>query len=180
MENPCYNAFGGIGRDCAMSKKSERQKEKRKKDIRDACIVGVFALFFLILGIIGFVSSRSKYDEYSKSDDVRKVEATITYAEIHSRKDDYGTKKDYWKADIEFTVDGEEFKDKCEFSSEVKKGDTRKVEVYRAKDGTYKVPEITSDTGMKLESILYIGAAVFGLILGIICVVVALPDKSKK
>ena len=126
------------------------------------------------------MSSRSKYDEYSKSDDVRKVEATITYAEIHSRKDDYGTKKDYWKADIEFTVDGEKFKDKCEFSSEVKKGDTRKVEVYRAKDGTYKVPEITSDTGMKLESILYIGAAVFGLILGIISVVVALPDKSKK
>ncbi len=158
----------------------ERQKERRKKTIRDACIVGAIGLIFLILGIIGFILNRSDFDEYSHSDDVRTVAAEITDASIHSRKDEYGTKKNYWKAEVKYEVDGEEYTGKTEFNSEVKKGDTRNIEVFRAKNGSYKIPEITSDTANKIYSLLYIGAAVFGLILIIIGVVVALPDNGKK
>lgn len=163
-----------------MSKKSERQKEKRKQTIRDACIVGVIALIFLVLGIIGLVNHKSSYNDYKDSDDVRKVDAVITYVEVKSRKGDYDKKVYYWKADVEYEVNGEEFSGTTEFSTEVKKGDTRSIEVFRSKDGSYKIPEITNDTAYKIWSILYIGSIVLGVILGIICVVVALPDGKKK
>jgi len=163
-----------------MSKKSERKKEQRKKTIRDACFVGAIALVFLVLGIVGFISNRRSFNEYGDSSDKRYVDAEITYAEIHSRKGDYGYKENYWKADVKYEVDGTEYTGKTEFSKEVKQGDTRSIEVYRARNGKYKIPEVTSDTAYKLWSILYIAAAALGLILLIISVIVALPDNDQK
>ena len=76
------------------------------------------ALIFLVLGIIGLVNHRSRYNDYKDSDDVRKVDAVITYVEVKSRKGDYDKKVYYWKADVDYEVNGEEYSGTTEFSTD--------------------------------------------------------------
>ena len=169
-----------------MSKRSERKqraeerkKEARRKLVRGAIIVIVFALSMLVLGVVGFISNRDKYAEYEASEDVRKVDAVVTSVETKSRKDEYGTKYYYYKAKVTYTVDGTEYNGVDEFDKQVKVGETVRVEVYKAKNGTFKIPEITNKTANQLYNILYIAVAVFGFVLVVISIVVLIPKKEK-
>ena len=166
-----------------MSKRAERKakaEEKRKKLKRDGMIVMLFAVLFLALGIVGIVRSRSAYRGYAESEDIRSVDANVTYAAIHSRKGEYGKKVDYWTADLQYEIDGVTYTGKKEFSSAVQKGDVRTVEVYLSPKGDYRIPEYTSGSAYGIMNIVYIGSAVLGLLLGVITAVVCfVPDQKK-
>ncbi|MBO4478636.1 MAG: DUF3592 domain-containing protein [Lachnospiraceae bacterium] len=172
-----------------MSKRSERKKraeerkkEARKKMIQGAVITMVFAAVMLVLGIVGYVSNRDRYEDYSTSSDVRMVDAQVTDVETKSRKDEYGTKRYYYKAQVTYEIDGTEYKGVNEFDDEVKKGDAVRVKVYLAKDGTYKIPAVTNETASKLNNILYICVAAFGavlLLIGLFVLISSLKDKGK-
>lgn len=90
-----------------------------------------------------------------------------------------GTKYYYYKAKVTYTVDGTEYNGVDEFDTQVKVGETVRVEVYKAKNGTYKIPEITNKTASQLYNILYIAVAVFGFVLIVISIVVLIPKKEK-
>ncbi len=170
-----------------MSKRSERKKraqerkkEARKKLIQGAVITMVFAAAMLVLGIIGFISNRKRYEDYSSSPDVRMIDAQVTDVETKSRKDEYGKKNYYYKAKVTYVVDGTEYKGVDEFDDAVKKGDAVRVKVYRAKDGAYKIAAVTNETASKLYNILYICVAAFGAVLLVIGIIVLIPQKEKK
>ncbi len=170
-----------------MSKRSERKKraeerkkEARKKLIQGAVITMVFAAAMLVLGIIGFISNRKRYEDYSSSPDVRMIDAQVTDVETKSRKDEYGKKIYYYKAKVTYVVDGTEYKGVDEFDDAVKKGDAVRVKVYRAKDGAYKIAAVTNETASKLYNILYICVAAFGAVLLVIGIIVLIPQKEKK
>ncbi|MBR5349007.1 MAG: DUF3592 domain-containing protein [Lachnospiraceae bacterium] len=170
-----------------MSKRSERKKraeerkkEARKKLIQGAVITMVFATAMLVLGIIGFVSNRNRYEDYSSSSDVRMVDAQVTDVETKSRKDEYGKTYYFYKAKVTYTIDGTEYKGVNEFDDAVKKGDAVRVKVYKSKDGTYKIPEVTNETANKLYNILYLCVAGFGAVLLVIGIIVLIPKQEKK
>lgn len=170
-----------------MSKRSERKKraeerkkEARKKLIQGAVITMVFAAAMLVLGIIGFISNRKRYEDYSSSPDVRMIDAQVTDVETKTRKDEYGKKNYYYKAKVTYVVDGTEYKGVDEFDDAVKKGDAVRVKVYRAKDGAYKIAAVTNETASKLYNILYICVAAFGAVLLVIGIIVLIPQKEKK
>ncbi|MBO7515664.1 MAG: DUF3592 domain-containing protein [Lachnospiraceae bacterium] len=170
-----------------MSKRSERKKraqerkkEARKKAIQGAVITMVFAAAMLVLGIIGFISNRKRYEDYASSPDVRMVDAQVTDVETKSRKDEYGKKNYYYKAKVTYVVDGTEYKGVDEFDDAVKKGDAVRVKVYQAKDGGYKIAAVTNETASKLYNILYICVAAFGAVLLVIGIIVLIPQKEKK
>ena len=172
-----------------MSKRSERKKrveerkkEARKKLIQGAVITMVFAAAMLVLGIIGFISNRKRFEDYSSSPDVRMIDAQVTDVETKSRKDEYGKKNYYYKAKVTYVVDGTEYKGVDEFDDAIKKGDAVRVKVYQAKDGTYKIPAVTNETASKLYNILYICVAAFGavlLLIGLFVLISSLKDKGK-
>ena len=167
-----------------MSRRSERKaraEEKRKKLKRDGIFVMLFAVLFLALGIVGIVRSRSAYRGYAESEDIRNVEANVTYAAVHSRKGEYGRKEEYWTADLQYEIDGVTYTGKKEFSSAVQKGDVRTVEVYLSPKGDYRIPAYTSGGAYGVMNIVYIGSAVVGLLLGIMTAVVCfLSDSPQK
>ncbi len=167
-----------------MSKRSERKaraEEKRRQQRKNGILVMLFAALFLVLGITGIIRSRIAYRGYAESEDIRNVEADITYAEIHSRKNQYGRKENYWKADLQYEIDGTVYTGRTEFSAEVKKGDVRTVEVYRTPKGDYRIPVYRSGGAYGLMNIVYVGSAAFGLLLGIMTAVVCfLPDSQQK
>ena len=158
----------------------ERKKEARKKAIQGAVITMVFAAAMLVLGIIGFISNRKRYEDYASSPDVRMVDAQVTDVETKSRKDEYGKKNYYYKAKVTYVVDGTEYKGVDEFDDAIKKGDAVRVKVDRAKDGAYKIAAVTNETASKLYNILYICVAAFGAVLLVIGIIVLIPQKEKK
>ena len=170
-----------------MSKKAERKKraEERKKEQRKKLVAGgtitiIFAAIMLVLGVVGFIGNRSTFNDYKSTTDERTVDGLVTSVEVKSRKDDYGTKYFYYKAKVFYTVDGTDYEDFNEYDSEVKVGDQVTVKVYKSKDGTFKVPEITNEDAYKLYNLLYIGVAVFGLLLIAASIFVLMPEREKK
>ena len=165
-----------------MGSRSERKQQKkaeaRKESLRNAAVTGAVALVLLALGVFGFVNNYSRYHAYTDSGDHRTVDAEVTRVDVHSRKNETGRKEFYWDAEVSFEVEGTVYTGKEEFSSEVRPGDVRKVDVYRAKDGAYKIPEVTSETGYTLWNILCIGVAVVGLFLAAAAVFIALTEKE--
>ena len=160
-------------------RRRERAREKRRNTIKNAILVGAFGLFFLVLGILGIVISRSKYNDYKNSDDIRTVEATVLSSDIHSKKMKGERPEDYWKAKLSYNIEGKEYNAVKDYYSEVKKGDTVKLEVYHTKDGDYKPATVTTDDEYKLWNIIYIASAGLGLFFIIVSIVVALPEKKK-
>ncbi|MCR5213616.1 MAG: hypothetical protein K6E10_04310 [Eubacterium sp.] len=172
-----------------MSKRSERKKraeerrkEKRKQLIISGIITGIFAIIMLVLGIIGFVNNRNTYMDYTKSEDVRTVDASVMDVEVHSRKDEYGKKYFYYRSKVSYSVDNQNYEGEVELDEQPKTGDIVSVKVYKTKKGEYCIPEVTNDTTYMLYNVLYLGVAIFGIILLVIVVIVLLPDRknSKK
>lgn len=170
-----------------MSKRSERKKraeerrkEKRKQTLIGAAITITFAVIMLALGLIGFTMNRSKYNDYTNSTDVRNVEGIVTGVEVKSREDDYGKKYFYYVTKVFYTVDNVDYEDKTELDIQHKIGDTVEVKVYKNSVGEYRIPQVTNETAYKMYNILYIGVAIFGLVLILMSLFVLIPDKKDK
>ena len=161
------------------AQRRERAKEKRKNTIKNAILVGCFGLFFLVMGILGIVISKSKYSDYKNSDDIRTVEAKVVSSDYHTVKRKNESRREYWKVKLSYDVDGKEYSAVKDFDYELKKGDTVKLEVYHSKDGSYKPPVVTTDGEYKIDNILFIASLGLGVFLIIVSIVAAFPDKKK-
>ena len=148
-----------------MSKKEEKRAERRKRAVKAMIAPYVFGLAMLILGIWGLVGNRSSLQEYQDSDDVRTVLATVTYAALREEKTIVDDRpQNVWDAEVTFTVDGREYGGEITRYQETRKGDTVSIEVYRAKDGSYKIPAIRTETGKGLSNILMYAALGLGIV----------------
>jgi len=168
-----------------MSKRAEKKKraEERRKEKRKQLLVGgiitiVFALTMMILGILGYVNNRSEYTEYKDSEDVRTVEGKITRVDVHSREDEYGKEYYYYKVAVSFRVDNTDYEDETELKKRPNIGDTVTVEVYKTKEGEYRIPETSDDASYRIDSFVYLGVAIFGFVLLVIAIIVLLPEKK--
>jgi hypothetical protein len=161
------------------AQRRERAKEKRKNTIKNAILVGCFGLFFLVMGILGIVISKSKYNDYKNSDDVRTVEAKVVNSDIHSEKRKNESRREYWKVKLSYEIDGKEYSAAKDYDYELKNGDTVKLEVYHSNDGSYKAAVTTSDAEYQIDNILFIASLGLGILLFIVSIVAALPDKKK-
>ena len=160
------------------SKKAERKREERRKAIQGAFITTFFALFVLLLGSVGFMSTRANYWGFKKSDDVRTVDAEVIYSSVHSRENEYGTKEYYRRLKVKYEIDGKVYTGNTETKSQLNKGDLCNIKVYKTTEGDYKIPEYTSDTAYKLWSALYIGTVALGVIFLIISIIGFVPEKE--
>ena len=161
------------------AQRRERAKEKRKNTIKNAILVACFGLFFLVMGILGIVISKSKYNDYKNSDDVRTVEAKVVNSDIHSEKRKNESRREYWKVKLSYEIDGKEYSAAKDYDYELKKGDTVKLEVYHSNDGSYKAAVTTSDAEYQIDNILFIASLGLGILLIIVSIVAALPDKKR-
>ncbi len=168
-----------------MSKRSEkkkraeeRRKEERKKTLIGGAITMTFAAIMLALGLIGFFMNRAKFNDYTNSTDVRKVEGMVTGVEVKSRDDEYGRKYYYYVTKVFYTVDNVDYEDKTELDIQHKIGDSVEVTVYKTSVGEYRIPEVTNETAYKMYNMLYIGVAIFGFVLIVISIIVLLPEKE--
>ena len=162
------------------AQRRERAKEKRKNTIKNAILVACFGLFFLVMGILGIVISKSKYNDYKNSDDIRTVEAKVISSEYHTVKRKNERRREYWKVKLSYEIDGKEYSAAKDYDYELKKGDTVKLEVYHSKDGSYKAAVTTSDAEYQIDNILFIASLGLGILLIIVSIVAALPDKKKQ
>lgn len=141
-------------------------------------IYSVLALFvgigLIAAGIIGIISSRTESKEYKNSTDIRKVDAVIDMFSTHDDKDDNGlVTMTTYKFEISYIIDGINYKGKYEervYSRDLSKkynydklrrGDTISVEVYKAKNGSYKI----SPEGNPVYFLLYCAAIPVGIVL---------------
>ena len=161
------------------AQRRERAKEKRKNTIKNAILVGCFGLFFLIMGVLGIVISKSKYNDYKNSDDIRTVEAKVISSEYHTVKRKNESRREYWKVKLSYEIDGKEYSAVKDYDYELKKGDTVKLEVYHSNDGSYKAAVTTSDAEYQIDNILFIASLGLGILLIIVSIVAALPDKKR-
>ena len=161
------------------AQRRERAKEKRKNTIKNAILVGCFGLFFLVMGILGIVISKLKYSDYKNSDDIRTVEAKVISSEYHTVKRKNESRREYWKVKLSYEIDGKEYSAAKDYDYELKKGDTVKLEVYHSNDGSYKAAVTTSDAEYQIDNILFIASLGLGILLIIVSIVAALPDKKK-
>ena len=151
--------------------------KKKKKDIYSvlALLVGIA---LIAAGIIGIISSRTDSYEYKNSTDIRKVDAVIDMFSTRDDKDDNGiVTVTTYKFDVSYTVDGKTYKGKYEervYAKELTKkynfdklrrGDTVSVEVYKAKNGNYKI----SPEENPVYFLLYCAAIPVGIV---VCAVV--------
>ena len=160
-----------------MSKKSERRerhKGKVRKQLYSCIFVGIVGLIFLILGIIGVIGNYLEYDDYKNSEEITTVQAEVTYAEIKERKDPNGTVEMYWDAELTYSVAGQKYKGEKEFSTATKTGDIREIEVYRSKNGGYKLPKIKSFEQLIIADIMMIVSIGLGAVLFLIGLIMAI------
>ena len=154
-----------------MSKKSERREQhkvKVRKQLYNCIFVGIVGLIFLILGIIGVIGNYLEYDDYKNSEEITTVQAEVTYSEVKERKDPNGTVEMYWDAELTYSVDGQKYKGEKEFSTATKTGDIRETEVYRSKNGGYKLPKIKSFEQLIIADIMMIVSIGLGAVLFLI------------
>ena len=154
-----------------MSKKSERRelhKGRVRKQLYSCIFVGIVGLVFLILGITGVIGNLLEYNDYKNSEEITTVQAEVTYAEIKERKDTNGTRETYWDAELTYSVAGQKYKGEKEFFKDTKTGDIREIEVYRSKNGGYKLPKIKSFAQLIIEDILMIVSIGLGAVLFLI------------
>ena len=162
--------------------------EKKKKDIYSilALLVGIS---LIAAGIIGIISSRTESREYKNSTDIRKVDAVIDMFSTYDDKDDNGlVTMTTYKFEISYIVDGKPYKGKYEervYASELTKkynydklrrGDTISVEVYKAKNGNYKI----SPEGNPVYFLLYCAAIPVGIVVSAGMAYEMLRKKSVK
>lgn len=162
----------------------QRKELKEKEEKRNTIIVLCVGLFFIILAIIGLIYSTNKYKEYTNSSRIFKAEGTITYVERKTRIINKGTtqeeKINYWDATLNTKIDGQEYTFKKRFDYEVKKDDIRTFEVYQNSNGTYDIPESTTESSLFINQIIYYISLAVGVFLAGISIFLLYSHKNEK
>lgn len=194
-----------------MNEKPENMADKPKKKRRKIDKYDIMALLvgigLMVVGIAGIVTSINAAEDYSNSDDVRTVDAVIEKIErseeVIGEKSKGNNKlvvdnintflETYHKMKVSFVVDGKTYQGKYDyrtysddrerdqFYNQLKKGDTVSIEVYRSRNGEYKIV----DEEDPVNFLLYCAAIPVGLIVTVaaICYMVSPlkePTNGKK
>ena len=167
-----------------MNEKPKKTAEKpaRKKIGKYEILALLFGLGMLVAGVAGAVTGLTAADDYSKSSDIRTVDAVIETIERrrekHQDKEDWNNeRKNYTetihKMKLSFVVDGTTYQGKYDyhtlsydrerdqFYNQLKVGDTISVEVYRSRNGEYRIV----DEGGSVNFLLDCAAILVGLVI---------------
>lgn len=173
------------------------EKPARKKISKHDILALLFGLGMLVAGVAGAVTSLAAADDYSKSSDIRTVNAVIETIERrrekHEDKEDWNNeRKNYTetihKMTLSFVVDGTTYQGKYDyhtlsydrerdqFYNQLKRGDTIPVDVYKSRDGTYKV----SPDNNPVDFLLYCAAIPVGLIIAAVIIYGILKPEAEQ
>ena len=166
---------------------ANKPEKKRKKIGKYDILALLFGLGMLVAGIAGIVTSLAAADDYNNSTDIRTVDAVIEKIERSEKvigEKSKGNNKlmvdnidtfleTLHKMKVSYVVDGETYQgrynvttysdsqERDQFYHQLKAGDTISVEVYRSRNGEYKI----ADPESPVDFLLYCAAIPVGLVI---------------
>lgn len=166
---------------------ANKPEKKRKKIGKYDILALLFGLGMLVAGIAGIVTSLAAADDYDNSTDIRTVDAVIETIErseeVIGEKSKGNNKlmvdnidtflETLHKMKVSYVVDGEAYQgrynvttysdsqERDQFYHQLKAGDTISVEVYRSRNGEYKI----ADSESPVDFLLYCAAIPVGLVI---------------
>ena len=166
---------------------ANKPEKKRKKIGKYDVIILLIGIGLMVAGIAGIVTSLAAADDYDNSTDIRTVDAVIETIERSEKVigekakgnnklmvDNINTfLETLHKMKVSFVVDGETYggrydvttysdsKERDQFYHQLKAGDTIPVEVYRSRNGEYKI----ADEEGPVNFLLYCAAIPVGLVI---------------
>ena len=146
---------------------ADKPEKKRKKIGKYDVIILLIGIGLMVAGIAGIVTSLAADDDYDNSTDIRTVDAVIETIErseeVIGEKSKGNNKlmvdnintflETLHKMKVSFVVDGETYQgrynvttysdsqERDQFYRQLKAGDTIPVEVYRSRNGEYKIAD---------------------------------------
>ena len=166
---------------------ADKPEKKRKKIGKYDVIILLIGIGLMVAGIAGIVTSLAAADDYDNSTDIRTVDAVIETIErseeVIGEKSKGNNKllvdnintflETLHKMKVSFVVDGETYQgrynvttysdsqERDQFYRQLKAGDTIPVEVYRSRNGEYKI----ADEEGPVNFLLYCAAIPVGLVI---------------
>ena len=166
---------------------ANKPEKKRKKIGKYDILALLFGLGMLVAGIAGIVTSLAAADDYNNSTDIRTVDAVIETIErseeVIGEKSKGNNKlmvdnidtflETLHKMKVSYVVDGEVYQgrynvttysdsqERDQFYHQLKVGDAIPVEVYRSRNGEYKI----ADEEGPVNFLLYCAAIPVGLVI---------------
>lgn len=166
---------------------ADKPKKKRKKIGKYDIIILLIGIGLMVAGIAGIVTSLDAADDYDNSTDIRTVDAVIETIErseeVIGEKSKGNNKlmvdnintflETFHKMKVSYVVDGETYggrydvttysdsQERDQFYHQLKVGDTISVEVYRSRNGEYKI----ADEEGPVNFLLYCAAIPVGLVI---------------
>lgn len=166
---------------------ADKPEKKRKKIGKYDVIILLMGIGLMVAGIAGIVTSLAAADDYDNSTDIRTVDAVIETIErseeVIGEKSKGNNKlmvdnintflETLHKMKVSFVVDGETYQgrynvttysdspERDQFYHQLKAGDTIPVEVYRSRNGEYKIV----DEEGPVNFLLYCAAIPVGLVI---------------
>ena len=166
---------------------ADKPKKKRKKIGKYDIIILLIGIGLMVAGIAGIVTSLAAADDYDNSTDIRTVDAVIETIErseeVIGEKSKGNNKlmvdnintflETLHKMKVSYVVDGETYggrydvttysdsQERDQFYHQLKVGDTISVEVYRSRNGEYKIAEEEGPVNF----LLYCAAIPVGLVI---------------
>lgn len=166
---------------------ADKPKKKRKKIGKYDIIILLIGIGLMVAGIAGIVTSLAATDDYDNSTDIRTVDAVIETIErseeVIGEKSKGNNKlmvdnintflETLHKMKVSYVVDGETYggrydvttysdsQERDQFYHQLKVGDTISVEVYRSRNGEYKIV----DEEGPVNFLLYCAAIPVGLVI---------------
>ena len=165
---------------------ADKPEKKRKKIGKYDVIILLIGIGLMVAGIAGIVTSLAAADDYDNSTDIRTVDAVIEKIERSEKvigEKSKGSNKlmvdnidtfleTLHKMKVSYVVDGETYQgrynvttysdsqERDQFYHQLKAGDTISVEVYRSRNGEYKI----ADPESPVDFLYYCIAIPIGLI----------------
>lgn len=166
---------------------ADKPEKKRKKIGKYDVIILLIGIGLMVAGIAGIVTSLAAADDYNNSTDIRTVDAVIEKIERSEKvigEKSKGNNKlmvdnidtfleTLHKMKVSYVVDGEAYQgrynvttysdsqERDQFYHQLKAGDTIPVEVYRSRNGEYKI----ADEEGPVNFLLYCAAIPVGLVI---------------
>ena len=166
---------------------ADKPEKKRKKIGKYDVIILLIGIGLMVAGIAGIVTSLAAADDYDNSSDIRMVDAVIERIErseeVIGEKSKGNNKlmvdnintflETLHKMKVSYVVDGETYggrydvttysdsQERDQFYHQLKVGDTISVEVYRSRNGEYKIV----DEEGPVNFLLYCAAIPVGLVI---------------
>ena len=166
---------------------ADKPEKKRKKIGKYDVIILLIGIGLMVAGIVGIVTSLAAADDYDNSTDIRTVDAVIETIErseeVIGEKSKGNNKlmvdnintflETLHKMKVSYVVDGETYQgrynvttysdsqERDQFYHQLKVGDTISVEVYRSRNGEYKI----ADSESPVDFLLYCAAIPVGLVI---------------